>query len=451
VGVRQQRWTARAFGLLLQLAAGISFLGSASLAYGKVPVFNSFYVGCVLVALAGLFSNWYLDGHREALKPQERWAVPVAFAWGLAWWTFGALLEIEGHARWKLQPDIALLFFTGSAAAFSLLWQRIAWRLARYPALALLPLMAASALAAAVIYERAHPFAGLGWLAWPAAFAVHLWLLRRHEGGETDWLTHLHAGFVWLLAAMAAWEVAWVIDQLVEGQAVWPLIAWALVPGALLVLVARAGPRIAWPVRAHLGAYLVNGAAALALFLWGWVLYTNAASDGDPAPLPYLPILSPLDLTQIGALLVIAMWLLRIRQLQLANLGGERSMPIYACIGAAAFVTANGILVRTLHHWAGVPFHLDAMLRSMLVQAAMSIFWSVLAMCTMVIATRLKLRALWITGAVLMGVVVVKLFLVDLSNVGGVERIVSFIGVGLLMLLIGYVSPVPPRVQELPK
>jgi uncharacterized membrane protein len=44
-----------------------------------------------------------------------------------------------------------------------------------------------------------------------------------------------------------------------------------------------------------------------------------------------------------------------------------------------------------------------------------------------------------------MGVVVVKLFLVDLSNVGTVERIVSFIGVGVLMLVIGYLSPVPPR------
>ena len=125
------------------------------------------------------------------------------------------------------------------------------------------------------------------------------------------------------------------------------------------------------------------------------------------------------------------------------NPGGE-----YACVGAAAFITANGILLRTLHHWAGVPFHLEAMLRSMLVHTALSIFWSVLAMCTMVIAARLKLRTLWITGAVLMGVVVVKLFLVDLSNVGGVERIVSFIGVGVLMLLIGYVSPVPPRIQD---
>jgi uncharacterized membrane protein len=88
------------------------------------------------------------------------------------------------------------------------------------------------------------------------------------------------------------------------------------------------------------------------------------------------------------------------------------------------------------------------MLRSMLVQAALSIFWTVLALCTMVVATRLKLRALWIAGAALMGVVVIKLFLVELSNVGGIERIVSFIGVGVLMLLIGYLSPVPPKTME---
>ena len=86
----------------------------------------------------------------------------------------------------------------------------------------------------------------------------------------------------------------------------------------------------------------------------------------------------------------------------------------------------------------------------MLVQAALSIFWSVLAMCIMTVAARLKLRAPWMTGAALMGVVVVELLLVDLSNVGGVELIVSFIGVGLLMLLIGYVSPVPPRIQNKP-
>ena len=40
---------------------------------------------------------------------------------------------------------------------------------------------------------------------------------------------------------------------------------------------------------------------------------------------------------------------------------------------------------------------------------------------------------------------VIKLFIIDLANIGGIERIVSFLAVGVLMLVIGYVAPVPPR------
>jgi uncharacterized membrane protein len=38
----------------------------------------------------------------------------------------------------------------------------------------------------------------------------------------------------------------------------------------------------------------------------------------------------------------------------------------------------------------------------------------------------------------------VKLFLIDLSHIGTVPRIVSFLGVGTLMLVLGYYSPLPP-------
>jgi uncharacterized membrane protein len=41
--------------------------------------------------------------------------------------------------------------------------------------------------------------------------------------------------------------------------------------------------------------------------------------------------------------------------------------------------------------------------------------------------------------------VVVKLFMIDLAGHGSVARIVSFLVVGLLILLIGWFSPVPPR------
>jgi uncharacterized membrane protein len=75
-------------------------------------------------------------------------------------------------------------------------------------------------------------------------------------------------------------------------------------------------------------------------------------------------------------------------------------------------------------------------------------FWTVLALAVMVVATRRASRALWFTGAALLGVIVVKLFLFDLSRVTGVERIVSFIGIGVLLLLIGYLSPLPPKAKE---
>ncbi len=57
---------------------------------------------------------------------------------------------------------------------------------------------------------------------------------------------------------------------------------------------------------------------------------------------------------------------------------------------------------------------------------------------------RQRNRTAWLAGAILLGVVIAKLFLVDLSRSGSVERIVSFVGVGVLMLIVGYFSPLPP-------
>jgi uncharacterized membrane protein len=55
-------------------------------------------------------------------------------------------------------------------------------------------------------------------------------------------------------------------------------------------------------------------------------------------------------------------------------------------------------------------------------------------------------------GAALLAVVVFKLLLIDMSNAQGWERIVTFIGVGLLMLVTGYFVPLPPKriLQEQP-
>ena len=81
----------------------------------------------------------------------------------------------------------------------------------------------------------------------------------------------------------------------------------------------------------------------------------------------------------------------------------------------------------------------------MLVQAGLSIVWTLLALAMMIFGHLRMRREMWLIGAVLIGVVVAKLFFVELSNQGGLARIVSFIGVGVLLLVVGYFAPLPPR------
>jgi uncharacterized membrane protein len=446
VGVRQQRLAARLFGLALQFLAGLAFLADPSKVTGALPVANSFYLGCLFVALGGFFCAWYLDRHRAALTRGERIAAHVLFGWGVLWWVTGGWHEIRYHVDYVYREQAGVLFLTGSCVAFSLLHARLDWRAARYAALAQLPLMVAGAGMALGAYS--HPFARIGWIAWPLAFAAHLLVLRRHEMPESRYQYWLHAAGLWLFAALASWEVGWTIDELVRGKAVWPLIAWAIVPGAVLALLALRGTRLGWPVAAHRDAYLVAGAAPLAVFLVLWAFLVNFVSNGDPSPLPYVPVLNPLDLAVLGAFLVVALWFVEGRKLAAPAFTMVSTAPAYALAAAAGFVWVNAVLLRTLHHWAAVPFDLDRMLQSDLVQTSFSILWTLIALATMVVATRRGLRAAWLAGGALLLVVVAKLFVVDLSNVGTIARIVSFIGVGVLMLVVGYFSPVPPKARE---
>ena len=144
---------------------------------------------------------------------------------------------------------------------------------------------------------------------------------------------------------------------------------------------------------------------------------------------------------------IVSAWL-ALRRSALTPPAAFTGTPARVIAGAIAFVWLNAILLRTLHHWADIPYGFYAMSHSLLAQASLSVFWAFLALALMVTATRGAKRWLWMIGGALMAVVVVKLVLVDLSRLSGITRIFSFIGVGVLMLVIGYFSPVPPRKKE---
>ena len=441
VGTRQARDLPRIFGALLQLAAGAALVGVLLHATIEQPLLNSFFLGSASIAAAGLYCS-SLDGkpaHKAAGYSGQ--ACAGLFFWGLAWWLIGGLHEISVHVSGADVLAAALLFFTGTCAVFSYLWGG-GWSLARLAATALPPLMAA--ILALQVLERmdGHPLEQLGAVAWPLAFLVHGHILRRHEDAGGRFLAH-SAGF-WLLAAVATWEAAWWIDQLLgAAHPYWPLAAWAIAPVALLAMVAAI--RRAWPIARHPGAYLWTGGELLVGFLMLWTLYVNLVADGDPFPNPYRALLNPLDIVQMLAFAVVVYWW---RAVRACGIDGPAQFPAAWPVTAwcvAIFYWANAVLFRTVHQRAGLGYQFPAVLQSSLVQMAVSILWTALALATMYVATRVRNRQMWIVGSFLMVAVVIKLTVVELRADVTVDSVISSIAVGVLMLLAGYLAPIPPK------
>jgi uncharacterized membrane protein len=187
----------------------------------------------------------------------------------------------------------------------------------------------------------------------------------------------------------------------------------------------------------------------------GQVIYLvvlAVAQAGASDPWPYLPVLNPFDLAMLFAMLTAALSLAVIRRdrasLQSSHqvIDFESQVSLYwFMLAVAFFVLTTCALVRGVHHLSSVPWDLEALYHSVIVQTALSIYWGLLGFAGMIWGARSARRQVWLAGAGFMALVVVKLFLIDLGNTGTVERIVSFIGIGALLLVVGYFAPAPPR------
>jgi hypothetical protein len=408
-------------------------------------VANADFLGAAFLAVAAVFAGRVIARRPDAFGRGAATVATLLLLWGAGWALAAGLNEVDAHvaARYRLAAALGVIAAWG--ALFLVLRRSLDWRAALVPPALVLPLMLPAAAVAAL--DLAHPFARGAWAGWLAAFAAVAALLRLHESELPRWCVRgTHLGAAWLAVALLSWEAAWQIDRVVQGGTAWPFVAWAAVPAAALVAVTVLVDRTGWPIGPHRTLYAVHAAAPVAAYLWAWVFVANAASAGNAAPLPYVPLVNPLDLACLGVLLALTAWYLALRRRGLAPRVAPQEAGI--ALGVAAFAWANGALLRTLHHWAGIPYRLDDMLRATLAQTAISVFWTVLAVGVMLVATRQTRRGLWLTGAFLLGVVVLKLFMFDLSRLAGVERIVSFLVVGVLLLALGYFSPVPPHRRE---
>lgn len=448
LGFRQARRLPRAFGYLLLVFAGASLLYASDRFGAPETVFNALLFNGVMLAAGAFAAAYFVQRHATPAAREgevgERVAEPMLIGWAILWCAVTAAIHIDALVSplWRLTALLASA--SGVALVCTALSARLSWRYVAFPVLALAPLLLFG-VAISALFQPGPLRHGGGW-AWPLAFAVHLATLRWAAPAWPAAGRHLaHALGVLVFAWFGALCGRVVTKDWGDTATAWAWLGWLVVPAALLALLPRPATARRWPVSALPPAYQTSAAAVLALGLLLWTLLANIVSNGAARPLPHVPLLNPLDLGIAAALVACWAWM---RSEAAGKSFATRPTLAPALLGAAGFVWLNAMLVRAFHHWGEVPFRFSAWTDSLAVQTGITLLWTATALVLMWLAARQARRAPWIVGAALLAAVVLKLLLVDLSGTGTVTRIVSFIGVGVLMLVIGYVAPLPASKEK---
>jgi uncharacterized membrane protein len=454
---RRLAWPmAGGLALAAQFLAGLVLAFLLALNWQVAPVapdlFATPFLGSFMLLVGALFSAWALMRHSAQDPPSLSNAIlaysgmwwllvvaPTLANWLLAHYEIATSGNFEPHS--PLRASAYSLMVAATTPLFLKLAQRLAWPALRAAVLPAWLLFVTTTLGMlGLLYSSAAVPGGEAWFAYAALWLLSEWLMRTTALAKAPLvLLHtLRSSGPWLMI----WPVgAYWISRALQGSGADPawsnfLPAWLMMGG--LAWVMQRVRTDSWPVKPVAGWYrdvllpLGCGWSLLLVAVW------NLTQDGAMAPLPYIPLANPLDLTSIFSLLLCVAGY-RMRREPLAQYRPQ----LLAAGALAGYTWFNLALLRTVSQYGGVPYQFDQLFASQFVQAMLSLVWSVTALLLMRYAAGKQQRKLWIAGATLLGVVVAKLFLVDLSNVGGVERIVSFLGVGALMVGIGYIAPYP--------
>lgn len=429
LGLRQDRRWPQIAGWALQALAGASFffgqeiwLGLETGALAHLGIATS--ISLALLALAALVTALLYERHAP-----QRITIWPWFLVGLAWWHLLGIHEAERlslHGSWVLGW---LLFASVSIALAALLrrslnWSRLSWAMLVLwlPAPLLVPLTA---------WDLRSPLAdlgGLAWLVWGLSSAFGLSRLRAPAARLTG-LSHILVLTTTVL--LFAVEVAIRLDRDAELGDAWVIVA-TIAPLLLLSWGLWRRPQwFAWPLQGHFMGYARywHGLACAGILFALCVIWML---PGSTAPLSYLPVLNPLDLTQ--GLILLALWR--------AWTGLGRGAKVV--LASAAFVSLTQSTLRAVYHWSGAVWG-PSLLDTASAQAALTVVWSLLGVTAWVAGSRLQRYALWLPGAILMGAVLLKMLLVDRHYLGDLAGVVAVLTVGLLLVGVGYIAPSPPR------
>lgn len=254
-----------------------------------------------------------------------------------------------------------------------------------------------------------------------------------------------HIANLWLIIIFGLTQVNWFVVILPWGMSELGYFIYIMAITLLVLVLYWLQNHKFAPMRRHGALYwyslLPLMAGLTALSCW------SNMEDGKLTYWSYIPLINPLDeagLFSIATILLMRKGLMeKIKKVTAINSIITQGL-LFVIIGLSV-IWYNGIILRATADFADLMWNRYVLYDSRLIQTVLSISWAAAALVCMVIAALQKSRAWWVAGAVIFACVIAKLFLIDIYGQDGISRAVSFIAVAVLILVVGYFSPLPPK------
>lgn len=441
VGLRQQRLLPRVAGYALYVAAVGSLFINGPFETGSTPIISGDFIGFAILAFGAFGIAYVLHLYRAAATAFEVRTQWLPISAGLLWWLIAGFNEIGVHLPSNFHFAALIAYCSLSFAGILAFANRLQWQTMFRTGYSLLPISTLIILPFVLVWlidlDTWHPSAHFGV---PAlllfALVQYAFLWRQTDRGSPALQRVWHVATAWLWLLLLFWDAGYWRHRL-DLNETGSLLLWFTCFTAPLLLLMSVADKARWPFTEYRSAYkaAVSMPVVVLLVLW----FVAACRFAGAILYPHVPVINPLDLAQLATLVVLVYGAKK-------HIGGlERLEPPlrYGGLGLLVFVWINVVVLRAVHHYSFVPYDSILLWNSSTVQMALSITWTLCALLVMVSSRWLQARPVWMVGAALLALVVIKLFTKDLTGSGTLPRVVSFMGVGALMLVIGYLSPLP--------
>jgi uncharacterized membrane protein len=457
LAMRQERSAPMLLGLALQVFAYLSYLGGYLDMAAEPNYVNPRCFGATLLAISALLCAHLFN--RVSHQAQHRFHSMSFLSWPFAiatllWWAIAGAGEIVHSNLSDARFAVAIAFVAGTGTLFALLAK---WLQLRALHIAVWLALSSFVFISPVIAIFDPVFADQRGIAFAAAFVFSLISLKLAAEIWLEMPLKLsHGLFVFSVALVVAlfcthgsleWAFGWTADQIGSGSIQALQSMPFLMVFGLLVFNMRF---IGFPIqeyfddaesgwRSQMRSIWAIGIALMILFA--------CLQIGHAAPFAYVPILNPLELSIFaGAYLL---W-------RHARNGSENDSSTTdtlsnirpLAIAFAFLIITTSTLRGVIHMYDPSLDNLASAFFSKTGQSALALVWSVFGCGAMLLGHARQRRSTWIAGATVMGVVLVKMLLIDRRNLGELPGIIATLGVGALLAAVGYFAPVPPAESD---